>query len=383
MGSVDEGESRLTDSEICKRLRADLAAANARADSSRRDALGEAAKVCAEFALRKWHEYKCGNGEGRANPLWEGQSDGADSCDIAIRALINAEQNPEKRSLTPVAESQAPVTSEPGHAGVAPSREQAAPDCDAAPNTAAVVERDNGANVNLPELRGGLDSSGQVGDTDNRDSADVPKVRLIAEKRSANQPPSAVPIPEFLPEPRMYEDGIISSAWLTWLYAFRSSAEQLRAGWVKAEERGDYWRDLYQREAADHRQTMDVSVEKLAEAHRELARISGELGLPPAIGPAPGWLKMERERHAKAEAELSEARKRQHQSDINYDALEKRAVTAEAELAALKRPVISDQLLEAEARYIEMMLGIGKSNNLVIRLKYLFRTYAASGREGT
>lgn len=58
--------------------------------SGRDDVLEEAAKVCDAYSSKKWQEYKQGHGEGRANPHWQGQSDGGDDCAEAIRALKNA-----------------------------------------------------------------------------------------------------------------------------------------------------------------------------------------------------------------------------------------------------------------------------------------------------
>lgn len=63
-----------------------------RRDAVRLDALEEAAKVCDEFAIDRWNLYKGrapynGSEDGRANSYVEGESDGADTCAAAIRAL--------------------------------------------------------------------------------------------------------------------------------------------------------------------------------------------------------------------------------------------------------------------------------------------------------
>ncbi|MDE1871764.1 MAG: hypothetical protein KGI06_06020 [Candidatus Micrarchaeota archaeon] len=46
-----------------------------------------AVQVCEDYASAKWSEYKRGTGKGRANPQLQGESDGADDCAEAIRAL--------------------------------------------------------------------------------------------------------------------------------------------------------------------------------------------------------------------------------------------------------------------------------------------------------
>lgn len=43
------------------------------------------AKVCEDYSSKKWDEYKRGFGPGRADPHWQGQSDGATDCADAIR----------------------------------------------------------------------------------------------------------------------------------------------------------------------------------------------------------------------------------------------------------------------------------------------------------
>jgi hypothetical protein len=47
----------------------------------------ECAKICDEYALKLWKEYKTGHGPERANPNTQGESDGAGACAIFIRAL--------------------------------------------------------------------------------------------------------------------------------------------------------------------------------------------------------------------------------------------------------------------------------------------------------
>lgn len=60
--------------------------------ASRRAALEESAKVCDEIAGDCWSLYKgrapyTGREPGRADPQVQGESDGADKCAAAIRAL--------------------------------------------------------------------------------------------------------------------------------------------------------------------------------------------------------------------------------------------------------------------------------------------------------
>lgn len=47
-------------------------------------AMKRAAEICTEYARNKWSEYNTGHGEGRANPQWQGESDGASDCAEAI-----------------------------------------------------------------------------------------------------------------------------------------------------------------------------------------------------------------------------------------------------------------------------------------------------------
>ncbi|CAB3729783.1 hypothetical protein LMG22037_05476 [Paraburkholderia phenoliruptrix] len=63
-----------------------------RKDAIRRESLEEAAKVCDEIAADCWSLYKgrapyTGREAGRADPGVQGESDGADKCAAAIRAL--------------------------------------------------------------------------------------------------------------------------------------------------------------------------------------------------------------------------------------------------------------------------------------------------------
>ena len=46
-----------------------------------------AAKVCDRYEQHKWHIYKDGDGDLRADPHIQGQADGAADCSAAIRAL--------------------------------------------------------------------------------------------------------------------------------------------------------------------------------------------------------------------------------------------------------------------------------------------------------
>ncbi|NML34882.1 hypothetical protein [Paraburkholderia antibiotica] len=61
-------------------------------NASRREALEEAFTVCNDIAVDRWNLYKghspyTGSEDGRANPYVEGESDGAEKCAEAIRAL--------------------------------------------------------------------------------------------------------------------------------------------------------------------------------------------------------------------------------------------------------------------------------------------------------
>ena len=56
--------------------------------------LEEAAQICDDFAIDKWNLYKGrppynGTEDGRANSYVEGESDGAEKCAAAIRALAD------------------------------------------------------------------------------------------------------------------------------------------------------------------------------------------------------------------------------------------------------------------------------------------------------
>lgn len=54
---------------------------------ARREALSEAAKACDEIEAMYWDAYKRGNGPERADPHYQGMSDGAGECAVHIRAL--------------------------------------------------------------------------------------------------------------------------------------------------------------------------------------------------------------------------------------------------------------------------------------------------------
>lgn len=67
-------------------------------DASRRAALEESAKACDEIAGDCWSLYKgrapyTGDEPGRADPQVQGESDGADKCAAAIRALATQQEH--------------------------------------------------------------------------------------------------------------------------------------------------------------------------------------------------------------------------------------------------------------------------------------------------
>lgn len=178
-----------------------LAAANARADSARLDALEEAAKVCDERSLVNAanlpyeHYYKSGT---LAQAAVAGRRDEARQLSQLIRALINA----------------------------APA---------AAPNTAAVASSLRGATTTAHLTPDSVQHS-HVEQDDPADAEGKPGLSA----REANctvMPPSAVSIPDLPLRPKM--------EWITWgMYckeecydSLRAVAEQLRAGWFA--EAGD------------------------------------------------------------------------------------------------------------------------------------------------
>ena len=63
------------------------AAQLAAAEQARATALEEAAQICEKYSGQRWSAYKTWNGPERASDFVQGQSDGAEECANAIRAL--------------------------------------------------------------------------------------------------------------------------------------------------------------------------------------------------------------------------------------------------------------------------------------------------------
>lgn len=92
---------------------------------------------------------------------------------------------------------------------------------------------------------------------------------------------------------------------------------------------GGYWREEV---AAALRE----SGKREAELQRELNRISAELGLPPGIGPAPGWLKEQLANYKMAAAERDDLRREAERLTQIIFRMNTAADQAQTEIAALK-----------------------------------------------
>lgn len=64
-----------------------LVAENAALMREKEELIERCAKVCEEYSAIRWDKYKRGDSPDRADPHIQGQSDGADDCAAAIRAL--------------------------------------------------------------------------------------------------------------------------------------------------------------------------------------------------------------------------------------------------------------------------------------------------------